>query len=114
MKSVLSAAAQHLVSLSFDELLALANCLNEVLHNSDIDADDCGTRIGVGLEALAALHRDLKAELDRPAASQAEVFEAWRDGESAQIRAISVFGDPADLSLDELREKIQPLLDEAP
>jgi hypothetical protein len=50
--------------------------------------------------------------LDSKSASATEVFEARRDDASVQIRAISAFGDPADLSFDEVRSKIQPILDE--
>jgi hypothetical protein len=48
--------------------------------------------------------------LNEGKALDSEIFEAWRDGESVQIRAISAFGDPADLSFDEVRRKIAPIL----
>lgn len=112
MKTVIAAENQLLVSLSGEELTALANCANEVLHNSTVDEHDCATRLGVEYKKLKSLHRDLIAAVDSEKAPAAEVFEAWRDGASIQIRAISAFGDPADLSFDEVRDKIQPILDD--
>ena len=112
MKTVIAAKNQLLVSVSEEELTTLANCANEVLHNSTVDERDCATRLGIGREKLKSLHRDLIAAADFKKAPAAEVSEAWRDGASIQIRAISAFGDPADLSFDEVREKIQPILDE--
>ncbi len=112
MKTVIAAKDQLLVSLSNEELIALANCANEALHNSTVDEHDCATRLGIGHEKLKSLHRFLRAAVDSEKAAALEVFEAWRDGASIQIRAISAFGDPADLSFDEVRDKIQPLLDE--
>ena len=112
MKTVVAAKDQLLVSLSSEELTALANCANEVLHNSTVDKHDCSTRLGIDHEKLKSLHGALIAAADSQKAPAAEIFEAWRDGASIQIRAISAFGDPADLSFDEVRDKIQPLLDE--
>ncbi len=112
MKTVIAAQGQVLVSLSNQELTALANCANEVLHNSTVDEHDCATRLGIDREKLKNLHRELIAAVDLKEVPDSEVFEAWRDGASIQIRAISAFGDPADLSFDEVRDKIQPILDE--
>lgn len=112
MNTVIAGKNQLLVSLSREELIAIANCANEVLHNSTIDEHDCATRLGIDQEKLKSLHRDLIAAVDSEKTLAAEVFEAWRDGASIQIRAISAYGDPADLSSDEVRDKIQPILDE--
>jgi hypothetical protein len=112
MKTVIAAKNQFLVSLSDEELVALANCANEVLHNSNVDEHDCATRIGIAHEKLKSLHRALVTAVDSRKSPVTETFEAWRDGASIQIRAISVFGDAADLNFDEVRDKIQPLLDE--
>jgi hypothetical protein len=112
MNTVIAAKTQFLVSLSSEELTALANCANEVLHNSTVDEHDCATRVGIDHEKLRSLHRDLITAIDSEKAPDTEVFDAWHDGASIQIRAISVFGDPADLSFDAVKNKIQPILDE--
>jgi hypothetical protein len=112
MKTVIASKTRYLVSLSSEELTALANCVNEVLDNSTLDEHDCATRLGIDYEELKGLHRALVAAVDSENGSVTEVFEAWRDGASVQIRAISAFGDPADLSFEEVRSKIQPILDE--
>ena len=114
MKTVIASKARHLVSLSSEELTALANCANEVLHDSTIDDCNCATRLGIDHKNLKSLHRDLIAAIDSEKSPDAEIFEAWRDGASIQIRAISAFGDPADLSYDEVRAKIQPIFDDEP
>ena len=112
MKVVIASNTRHLVSLSNEELVALANCANEVLHNSTLDERDCHTRLGLDYEKMKSLQRDLGAAVESKKSSEAEVFEAWRDGASIQIRAISAFGDPADLSFEEVRSTIQPILDD--
>ena len=112
MRTVVAAKTQFLLSLSREELTALANCANEMLHNSTLDERDCATRIGIDQKRLNSLHHDLLAALDSEKMPDAEIFEAWLDGASIQIRAISAFGDPADLSFDEVRDKIQPILDD--
>jgi hypothetical protein len=112
MKTVIATESRALVSLSSDEILALANSMNEVLHNSSIDEHDCHSRIGIDYHDLQELHRSLLDMMRSAKASESEVFDVWRDRESVQIRAISVFGDPADLGLDEVSDKIHPLLEE--
>jgi len=48
-----------------------------------------------------------------PQGEDAEILEAWADGGSVQVRAVSVFGDPADLSSDEARDFARRILDAA-
>lgn len=112
MKTVIATEARVLVSLSSDEILALANSMNEVLSNSSIDEHDCHTRIGISYEKLQELHRNLLEVMRSEKSPVSEVFEAWRDGESVQIRAISVFGDPSDLGFDEVSDKLHALLED--
>ena len=112
MKTVIATKARVLVSLSTDELLALANSLNEVLNNSSIDEHDCHTRIGIDYDKLQELHRNLLEVKQFEMSPDSEIFDAWRDGESVQIRAISVFGDPADLGFEEVSDKLRALLED--
>jgi len=112
MKTVIATESRALVSLSSNEILALTNSMNEVLHNSSIDECDCHSRIGVAYHDLQELHRSLLVLMRSDKSQQSETFDAWRDGESVQICAISVFGDPADLGLDEVSDKIRALLEE--
>lgn len=112
MKTVIATESRVLVSLSSDEILALANSMNEVLHNSSIDEHDCHSRIGIDYHDLQELHRSLLEIIRLAKSPESEIFDAWRDGESLQIRAISAFGDPADLGLDEVSDKIRALIEE--
>lgn len=111
MKAVVATADRLLVSLSRDEVSALVNCASEVLHNSNLDERDCGSRIGIEHSELTTLLQQLAAALDEPLTPQTEIFDAWADGVSIQLRAISVFGDPADLSGDEVKTKILLLIE---
>ncbi len=110
MKTVIATDSRVLVSLSSDEILALANSMNEVLHNSSIDEHDCHSRIGIDYHDLQELHRSLLDIMRSEKSPESEIFDAWRDGESVQIRAISAFGDPADLGLEEVSDKLGALL----
>ena len=111
MKTVIATESRVLVSLSSDEILAIANSMNEVLHNSSIDEHDCHSRIGIDHNDLQELHRSLLETMRSAKSTESEVFDAWRDGESIQIRAISAFGDPADLGIDEVADKLRALLE---
>lgn len=111
MRTIITAKERLLASLSNDEVLALANVVNELLNNSTVDEHDCTARIGIDLQQLKNLHKELIAAVESPKVDSLEVFEAWRDGESLQLLAISVYGDPADLALDEFKATIDPLLE---
>lgn len=108
MRTVIAASTHTLVSLPNEELLALANCLNEVLHNSTIDAANSGTRLGVSIDTLQKLHAEISESLSRPR-EESEQFHLWRDQASLQLRAITSYGDPADLGFDELRGRLEEL-----
>ena len=112
MKTVIAVQNRYLVSLSASELVALANCTNEVLNNSSLDEHDCHSRIGVEHRELIRLQQEISAAIESKKLDDTDLFEVWRDGESVQIRAVSVFGDPADLGFEEFRSKVQPILDE--
>ena len=49
-----------LLAITADELIVLANALNEILHGPDaVEEWEFSTRLGVSREAADALHRDL-------------------------------------------------------
>jgi hypothetical protein len=104
MKAVVVAPTQTLVSFSRAELVTLADCVNAA-RSAQTDV--------VRREALEGLYRDLHATIEALPAKSTEVFEAWRDGFSIQLKAISAFGDPADLSAAEVRAKLVPLIEES-
>lgn len=109
MKTVVSAKNYTLLSLKHQELVSVYNCLNELLNSSDITSEDCETRIGMKLNALRELLSSFSAAVDNSGRDEFERFEAWKEGESIQIIAISAAGDPADLSYDEVRQTIHAL-----
>jgi hypothetical protein len=113
MRKIIAAKTHTLLSLPNEELAALANALNEVLHNSDISAEDCQTRLGVSLEELRRVHGEISAVVDAAGADAFEIFEADKEGFSIQLRAISALGAPADLSYDAVLTKIGKLEDQA-
>jgi len=111
MRKIIAAKTHTLLSLSNDEVVALANALNEVLHNSDVSAENCGARIGVEFGELQRIHEEIAAIVDLAGTDSFEIFEAEKDGCSLQLRAISALGAPADLSYDGAVQKIQELED---
>lgn len=112
MRKIIAAKTHTLLSLPNEELVALANVLNEVLHNSSISAEDCATRIGVSLEELRRVHREISAVVDSAGTDAFEVFEAEKEGFSIQLKAVSALGAPADLSYQDVVRKITALSDE--
>lgn len=113
MRKIIAAKTHTLLSLPNQELVALANALNEVLHNSDISAEDCQARVGVSLEELRRVHQEISAVVDAAGTDAFEVFEADKEGFSVQLRAISALGAPADLSYDTVLSKISGLEDQS-
>lgn len=112
MENITSTNSQFLISLNLDELVGLAGALNEVINNSDIDLNNCSTRVGINFDQLEEVHASTIQILNEKDKKDGEVFEAWRDGESIQIRAISAYGDPADLGYQEVEETIKNLIKE--
>jgi hypothetical protein len=113
MRKIIAAKTHTLLSLPNQELVALANALNEVLHNSDISAEDCQTRVGLSLEELRRVQGELSAIVDASGTDAFEIFEAEKEGFSIQLRAISALGAPADLSYDTVFSKVGNLKDQA-
>jgi hypothetical protein len=89
MKVVYRTQARILLSVTADELA----CIKQGLAES-------------GAIGPARLCLDqLDTELDtHPVSDGDELLQAWADGASVQVRAITAFGDPADLGTEEARE----------
>lgn len=104
MHTVIPAPSQTLLSLSRDELAALAACVERTLASPTNS---------LSRPVLESLLRDLRQSLETPRAPSTEVFDAWGDGFSIQLKAISAFGDPADLSAAEVKAKLWPLIEQA-
>ena len=97
MRTILRTSERALISLAADELISLANALNEVCNGIDIGESEFETRLGVSRHRL----RNLLAELDeapRVPEEYGDVITIWQDSGAIMIRAINVWGDPVELS----------------
>lgn len=114
MRKIISAPTHTLVSLPNPKLAALARVLSDALAHSDLTAQNCPARVGVSLEELHRLQREI-AEIVAAAGTDApERFVAEREGFSLQLMAISALGTPADLSYHDVFRKISSLEDLPP
>jgi hypothetical protein len=89
-----------LLSLSSAELSLVEDALSQM---SSVDSRQC----------LASLREQLQT---RPRSTDFEITEAWSDGGSVQVRAITVYADPIDMGTGEARayaHKILTAADEA-
>ena len=93
------------------DLLALSNCVNEVLNNSSVDAHDCVLRIGISIEKLKSVHSSLKSILNENNTGY-ERCDVWKNGDSIQLISITAYGDPVDMGIDELKSKGLAFLNE--
>jgi hypothetical protein len=94
---------QYLVSLTEAELTGMSNALNEVCNGVHIDDVEFQTRLGYNCAELALILQGLGECIAAPNAGSMETAEAWSDAGAVQVRAISVSGDPVDMSADEAR-----------
>ena len=113
MQKIIAAKTHTLVSLTNQELVALSNCVNEVVNNSNVDEHNCHTRIAMSLPELRSLLGDLGSAIDAAGTDPFELFEANKEGFSIQLRAISALGCPADLSYEHTLQRIQQLEDKS-
>ena len=104
MKFVLQTGDRFLVSFSREELGGISNALNEVCNGVHIDDTEFQTRLGVTREFLQQALTAIGARLVTTPEPTYDCATAWADAASVQIRAISVFGDPVDMSVDQARD----------
>ncbi len=92
---------QFLVSLSPEELTGISNALNEVCFGVHIDDAEFKTRLGHSRPDLANILKQIGECLVVASADCMDVADAWSDGGSVQVRAISVYGDPVDMGSEQ-------------
>jgi len=97
-----------LISLSSSELVSLANALNEVCNGAHIGEREFESRLGTSRKELLALHSALLAKVDSPN-QEYEVIAVHPEPASVMVRAISVWGDPVELSTAEAQRLIETL-----
>lgn len=100
MNIVLQTSERTLLSVSAQELVGLINALNEVCNGVHIPDSEVGSRLGVDRAFLASLHQELLAQPSEPAAEFQRV-DVWAEPASVMLRAISVYGDPVEMSTSE-------------
>ncbi|MCY3003059.1 MAG: hypothetical protein NTV21_14750 [Planctomycetota bacterium] len=102
MHTVLRTPNQALISLTNAEMLVLTDILRHARHHRDLGESEFRLRFGADRESASALH---DAMLATPRQQQLETAEVWAEpGSSVMLRAITVHGDPVELSEHEARE----------
>ena len=92
---------RYLISFTREELGGINNTLNEVCNGIHIDEEEFSTRLGFTRLELATLLRQVRDSFGVQDTDDLELVEARADSHSVQVRAISAFGDPVDMSTDE-------------
>jgi hypothetical protein len=108
MNLLLQTQERALISLSSEELVSLANTLNEVCNGIHIDDDELESRLGTSRKALLELHATLLSKMD-VTTQKYELVEAFPAPASVMVRAISVYGDPVELSTSEAQKLVDDL-----
>jgi hypothetical protein len=101
MKLIHKTKQRFLVSLTPEELTGISNALNEVCAGVQIADAEFQTRLGHTRPELASILQRFGECFAAANANNMEVVEAWSDGGSVQVRAISVSGDPVDMGSEE-------------
>ena len=100
MNIVLQTSERALLSISSQELVGLVNALNEVCNGIHISDSEFNSRLGVDRTLLASLHQELLAQSSEPAGEFQRV-DVWAEPAFVMLRAISVYGDPVEMSTSE-------------
>lgn len=108
MNIVLQTSERTLISLSRSELIGLANALNEVCNGTQISEEEFSSRLGVDRDGLLSLHRELLGQVDAPN-GEYEQLDVWAEPASVMVRAVSVYGDPVEMSAGEASVLVQRL-----
>lgn len=111
MKNIVSTNSQFLLSLSSSELTAISNSLSEVLNCSSVTESNCASKIGITHNELKRLHKSVVQITEETDKNDGEIFQVWQDAASIQLRAISAYGDPADLGFDEVNSVLSHFSD---
>lgn len=94
--------------MSRDELLGLANALNEVCNGIHIPDTEFQSRLGVDQALLIELHKRLLAEPDESVCKY-ERGDVWAEPASVMVRAVSVYGGPVEMSTSEAETLVEQL-----
>lgn len=105
MNVVLKTGERTLVSLSADEVLGIANALNEVCNGVHISDAEFSTRLGVQRAALADLLRQFNSE-PAEAVRKYELVDVWAEPASLMLRSVTVFGDAVEMSTSEAKSVV--------
>jgi hypothetical protein len=92
---------RYLVSLTPEELTGISNALNEVCNGVHIADAEFQNRLGHTRSELASALQRLGEFIAAENADSMDIADAWSDGGSVQVRAISVSGDPVDWGTEE-------------
>jgi hypothetical protein len=103
MNLVRATAERLLISISREDLVGANNALNEVCNGIDIEDAEFQTRLGQTRIALRKTLHAVSEALVTPIEASSDTVTAWCDEASVQIRAISAFGDPVDMGVDEAK-----------
>lgn len=104
MHIVLRTKDRALVSLTAEELLLITHGLGQATDQRDLGDAEFRRRFGGERAKVAALHGAL-LESSPERRQEIETAEVWAEpGRSVMLKAISVDGDPVELSTDEARE----------
>lgn len=109
MNLLLKTDERALLSLSNAELLGLVNALNEVCNGLHIAESEFESRLGTPRQSLKALHAALLQQSEA-AASAYEIVQVFPEPASVMVRAISVYGDPVELSTAEAQKLANDLV----
>ena len=100
MNLLLQTNERTLISLTSDELLGLTNALNEVCNGAYIPDSEFETRLGSSRHVLTELLSKLSTEVPSQLGDY-EVVDVYAEPASIMVRAVSVFGDPVEMSTTE-------------
>ncbi len=98
-----------LLHTSKDELVGISNALNEVCNGIDIADGEFHARLGLTCDETRDILAAVGSYLDA-APGDFDTVTAWADGCSVQVRCVSAYGDPVDMSSEEARELARLLL----
>ncbi len=100
MNLLLKTSERALISFSSQELHGIASALGEVCAAANVGDDEFRGRFGADRSLFVDLRERLLAEL-KPQLRTYELVNAWAEPASVMVRAITVHGDPVEMSTSE-------------
>ena len=108
MNILLQTQERALISVSSAQLVSLANALNEICNGIQIGEGEFESRIGAPRKTLLELHATLLSKMD-VTEQEYELVEVYPEPASVMVRAVSVYGDPVELSTSEAQKLVDDL-----